>query len=346
LDRLISHKQLVDSECQRFYCESRLVTETEGREHSSIVYHGDLLLAEQQRNLDNSLIATDQQCSVLNVLQANHLQAIAYSPYGNHPSGSGLSSLLGFNGQRPDPVTGHYLLGNGYRAFNPVLMRFNGPDSLSPFESGGLNCYAYCQGDPVNMTDPSGHSRIARFNALRQALNLTLESGVSYKPVSDIYRVSSGIHLSVDTYRGGNRLVIGGHGLPGNIEVDDGRLLGAEGLYKFLETKGVNVKKFDSVRMMSCYSADLDSYLPSLAESFARISGRDVKGYHGKILTNRQSVFKGIEVGGRSSMVRLLSINKGHDEESEAYLRKMGGTYNSQTFPARKLAESNHDVRK
>ena len=140
--------------------------------------------------------------------------------------------------------------------------------------------------------------------------------------------------------------VDGGHGRPGNIEVDDGRLLGAEGLYKFLETKGVNVKKFDSVRMMSCYSADLDSYLPSLAESFARISGRDVKGYHGKILTNRQSVFKGIEVGEKSSMVRLLSINKGHDEESEAYLRKMGGTYNSQTFPARKLAESNHDVRK
>jgi RHS repeat-associated protein len=68
-----------------------------------------------------------------------------------------LLSLLGFNGERPDPVTGHYLLGNGYRAFNPVLMRFNSPDSLSPFGEGGLNAYAYCTGDPVNKTDQTGH---------------------------------------------------------------------------------------------------------------------------------------------------------------------------------------------
>ncbi|EGH35731.1 hypothetical protein PSYJA_44541, partial [Pseudomonas syringae pv. japonica str. M301072] len=38
-------------------------------------------------------------------------------------------------------MTGHYLLGNGYRAFNPVLMRFNSPDSLSPFGEGGVNAY-------------------------------------------------------------------------------------------------------------------------------------------------------------------------------------------------------------
>ncbi len=54
-------------------------------------------------------------------------------------------------------MTGYYLLGNGYRAFNPVLMRFNSPDSLSPFGKGGLNAYAYCAGDPVNRVDPTGH---------------------------------------------------------------------------------------------------------------------------------------------------------------------------------------------
>ncbi|PPA01067.1 RHS repeat-associated core domain-containing protein, partial [Pseudomonas sp. MWU12-2312b] len=42
------------------------------------------------------------------------------------------------------------------RAFNPVLMRFNSPDSLSPFGKGGLISYAYCSGDPVNNIDPSG----------------------------------------------------------------------------------------------------------------------------------------------------------------------------------------------
>jgi RHS repeat-associated protein len=67
-----------------------------------------------------------------------------------------LLSLLAFNGERPDPLTGHYHLGNGYRQFNPVLMRFNSPDSLSPFSDGGKNAYAYCGGDPVNRSDPNG----------------------------------------------------------------------------------------------------------------------------------------------------------------------------------------------
>ncbi|KPX28444.1 Uncharacterized protein ALO77_03892 [Pseudomonas coronafaciens pv. garcae] len=65
--------------------------------------------------------------------------------------------LPGFNGELLDSITGHYLLGNGYRAYNPVLMRFNSPDSLSPFGKGGLNAYAYCGGDPVNQSDPTGH---------------------------------------------------------------------------------------------------------------------------------------------------------------------------------------------
>jgi RHS repeat-associated protein len=66
-------------------------------------------------------------------------------------------SLAGFTGQRPDPVSGHSHLGNGYRAYNPVLGYFTAPDSWSPFGIGGINPYAYCAGDPVNRADPSGH---------------------------------------------------------------------------------------------------------------------------------------------------------------------------------------------
>ncbi|MGP5570349.1 RHS repeat-associated core domain-containing protein, partial [Pseudomonas helleri] len=51
----------------------------------------------------------------------------------------------------------HYLLGQGYREFNPVLMRFNSPDSWSPFGDGGINAYAYCDNDPLNKVDPTGH---------------------------------------------------------------------------------------------------------------------------------------------------------------------------------------------
>ncbi|WP_413796031.1 RHS repeat-associated core domain-containing protein, partial [Aeromonas dhakensis] len=64
---------------------------------------------------------------------------------------------LAFNGERCDPVTGLYHLGQGYRAYNPGLMRFHVADSLSPFGEGGINPYAYCLGDPVSLVDPTGH---------------------------------------------------------------------------------------------------------------------------------------------------------------------------------------------
>jgi RHS repeat-associated protein len=161
LDRLIANERPSEPERQRFYCKSRLATEIQGANRYSMFQHGDQLLAQQQREgdvLDATLLATDQQRSVLHALKGNQpRQSIAYSPYGHRPAENGLLSLLGFNGERPDPVTGHYLLGNGYRAFNPVLMRFNSPDSWSPFGKGGLNPYAYCLNDPVNRRDPNAH---------------------------------------------------------------------------------------------------------------------------------------------------------------------------------------------
>ena len=165
LDRLASHNLSDTPERHRFYCKSRLASEVQGAIEHSIVQQGDLLLAQHLRQngvLDSTLLATDLQRSVLHTCKSDRQsQPIVYSPYGHHPAESGLSSLLGFNGERPDPVTGHYLLGNGYRAFNPALMRFNSSDSLSPFGKGGLNSYSYCLGDPVNLSDPNGHIPIA-----------------------------------------------------------------------------------------------------------------------------------------------------------------------------------------
>lgn len=65
---------------------------------------------------------------------------------------------MGFNGQRLDPISGASHLGNGYRTYHPSLMRFNHPDSWSPFGAGGINPYLYCDGDPLNRADPSGHA--------------------------------------------------------------------------------------------------------------------------------------------------------------------------------------------
>lgn len=160
LDRLDNSAPSAMDSLQRFYCKTRLATEIQGSVRNSIFQHEDQLLAQQRHEnarIDSSLLATDQQRSVLNSLSATEIQPATYTPYGHRSPENGLLSLLGFNGERRDPLTGHYPLGNGYRQFNPVSMRFNSPDSLSPFGDGGLNAYAYCEGDPVNRSDPTGH---------------------------------------------------------------------------------------------------------------------------------------------------------------------------------------------
>lgn len=87
-----------------------------------------------------------------------------YSVYGFQPSQSSHGSQVGFNGEMLDGHAGIYLLGKGYRGYSPVLMRFIAPDSWSPFGAGGLNTYAYCAGDPVTRSDPSGHVDIGSRN--------------------------------------------------------------------------------------------------------------------------------------------------------------------------------------
>ncbi|WDM59644.1 RHS repeat-associated core domain-containing protein [Pseudomonas sp. NEEL19] len=100
-----------------------------------------------------SLLGADRQRSVLRALPYG---SRAYSPYGVMHSAS--PPTLAFCGQYRDALTGLYPLGNGHRYYQPSLMRFLSPDTLSPFDEGGLNAYCYCLGDPVNHHDPSAKS--------------------------------------------------------------------------------------------------------------------------------------------------------------------------------------------
>lgn len=116
-----------------------------------------------------TLLATDLQTSVMHGVSPTISQPQSYGPYGHRPTTNRLLNVLGFNGERPDAMTGHYLLGQGYRAFNPVLMRFNNPDRGSPFGRGGINAYTYCEGDPINYQDPTGRTR---WNFIKSILGL------------------------------------------------------------------------------------------------------------------------------------------------------------------------------
>jgi len=199
LDRLVTCVPTEQTTVQRFYQKTRLATELQGQTQHRIFQHEDVLLAQKHCDGETStttLLLADQQRSILRRVSTQENQATAYTAYGHRPAEGGLTSLLGFNGERLDPITGHYLLGNGYRAFNPQLMRFNSPDSLSPFGKGGLNGYAYCVGDPVNRVDPTGHTWVflkvllRRLNVMRPSAQLRADA--AYEALSNPSSIRSG----------------------------------------------------------------------------------------------------------------------------------------------------------
>ena len=171
LDRLVISQREDAGITQMFYCRDRVSTEHRDNVRLQVFEFEEAIVSYQvlQNGTPHTLlIAGDENRSTLNILNNNQRHAVAYTPYGYHLQEADTPQLLGFNGERLDPFTGYYLLGNGYRAFNPQLMRFNSPDTWSPFGMGGINAYAYCKGDPVNRVDPTGHTpalikRIARF---------------------------------------------------------------------------------------------------------------------------------------------------------------------------------------
>ncbi|KAB8305009.1 hypothetical protein EYC80_004315 [Monilinia laxa] len=141
------------------YRGETLIAATEGDTKTSYISSGDHhwgQIVQKSDQTSTQLWTSDTHQSTLfwlNTSEPSQVHNQAYTPYGFYNS----SQSIGRNGQWRDPLTGWYHLGNGYRVYNPVLMRFHSPDAWSPFTSGDINSYAYCCGDPINRIDPSGH---------------------------------------------------------------------------------------------------------------------------------------------------------------------------------------------
>ncbi|MGG7598623.1 RHS repeat-associated core domain-containing protein [Pseudomonas sp. WC1] len=125
------------------------------------------------------LLATDRQHSIVQHTSKAGRQAFAYTSYGFDAVGNRVQPWLGFDGYPRTPPLSCYFLGRGHRIYNPRLMRFISADSLSPFDAGGANAYAYCAGDPMNYRDDSGQSRNLTSQLHRHA---QLENPLQYHP--------------------------------------------------------------------------------------------------------------------------------------------------------------------
>lgn len=189
---------------------------------------------ERDRESDGSRFQGDSASG--SIAHARYSISI-YSPYGYCGEKQRRYFLLGFNGALQDDASSLYLLGNGHRGYSGEMMRFVSPDSWSPFLAGGINSYAYCQGDPVNFSDHSGKIPGKRPTFLSLS-NMTSRKGnraeylpdfLSRRERSLINRkllFKRGGYRAPETYRERNRYLHGG-GLPReNVPVDAPEYLG------------------------------------------------------------------------------------------------------------------------
>lgn len=156
---------------------------------------------------DLALIAIDSQHTAAWYSGPSHAQPLKFTAYGYSVPKVGLPAA--FKGERCDEVTVCYLLGKGYRLYNPSLMRFNSPDRFSPFDYGGINCYTFASGDPVNYDDPTGRG-VGKFitHKLDATSSFITFGKTPAKPFSDVIVFSGQTQKSTNN----NMTWIWGHG--------------------------------------------------------------------------------------------------------------------------------------
>ncbi|MBI6704755.1 RHS repeat-associated core domain-containing protein [Pseudomonas viridiflava] len=169
-DHLVTSRHGSASETLHFYQGHQESSHVQDGHRTQHLYLDEQPLGQQttedpQKTL---LLLTDANRSVLGEYQQDTLRTAVYSAYGEQPPDQPLLALHGFNGESREPSNGWYLLGNGYRAYNPALMRFHSPDFMSPFSEAGVNPYAYCLGNPIALRDPTGHDAANQSGRLRR----------------------------------------------------------------------------------------------------------------------------------------------------------------------------------
>jgi|GEM_PF-3374218 len=186
---------------------------TTGAEPSQSISPNPQTSTVYQQNEDNGNIYYSLQ---LNSFNENSVPFYVnfYTPYGavtSYTVGSGTSGVSnvdkkGFLGESQDSATPYTFLGDGYRAYDPVVGRFLQYDDASPFGAGGVNGYAYCSGDPVNLSDPSGESW-AGFKAFGDGfvngLVNSLTCGGDYNVMGGVHKGAAGsIGVGAGTFMG------------------------------------------------------------------------------------------------------------------------------------------------
>ncbi|OUM22763.1 hypothetical protein B8W72_30450 [Pseudomonas putida] len=245
-----------------FYCRGRISTDV-GVNKRSFMRHGRSYLAAAGE-MCSRLLRVDYTETLIN----DNGHPLAPTVYGHIKN----SRVFIYRGTPIDAATLNYLFGNGYRMFNPSVMRFH-----SPFGAGGINCYVYAQGDPVNFSDPSGHTKKPVGKPLARATLGKIK----------IFMTGTG------PFDDGPTLNINTHTAPGYLQLNDQTLIDAPTLIGMIEKKlGLPLKNTGiPTHIIGCDSATPVYNLfrpnnfpgPSIVKTFSDTTRGPSTGYLGEI---------------------------------------------------------------
>lgn len=219
-----------------------------------------------------NVIGSDMFNSPSSIINPSMYTQTTFSAYG---VSVGSALPLSFKGELQDPVSGCYLLGNGYRAYSPALMRFYSPDSESPFGKGGMNTYAFVHCDPINRSDPTGH--FFEFFSL-PSIKKTYRGPI----VAEFNKIVA--------FTGPQRtdgrlptLYISAHGKPGLISGDRFNFYDSKRLFKEFTSRGIDMHRRQT-HILACQSALPSPFNgQSIIQELSDLTQAQASGYAGAI---------------------------------------------------------------
>ena len=137
------------------YDDGKIVTEGTDTNLIRYIRGYDLISSDSTAAKTYYHYASDELGSITHITdeEGNILNRYEYDAFGNFTvKEETIPNRFAFTGEQYDPVTSQYYL--RARFYNPVIGRFLNEDT---YYGDGLNLYTYCQNNPVEYVDPSGH---------------------------------------------------------------------------------------------------------------------------------------------------------------------------------------------
>lgn len=127
-------------------------------EYNYLEEDGSIICGTRGAETEKYWYRQDIRGSITNILNSSDavVRSYTYDAYGNTSSEGTLTNSFAYTGAVIDEETGLYYMNARY--YDPETGRFISQDSYRGENESFWHLYVYCNGDPVNSVDPTGHA--------------------------------------------------------------------------------------------------------------------------------------------------------------------------------------------